>query len=118
MKPVPETKLARAGNWSGRHTVGDGSVDDVGERAHIRVARRAVHRASVGGPRYNAREVRSAPRYARHRAAAVALTRASVVRRACAQHRRVQIEITARLERAVACAVCHNAHRRVQQHAG
>ena len=97
-----------------RLTVGDGRVDGVAESAHVRVGGRNALRAA-DAPRHDAREVRSAARCAGHRAAAVALTRVRVVRRARAQHRRVYRE-TLRLERAVARVEVDDAHIGVQQH--
>ena len=115
MKPN-KIKLVRACNYKGRHTVGYGRVDGVSEGAHVRVDGRSGHRAA-GAPRHDAREVRSVARRAGHRAAAVAVTLARVVRCARAQHRRVHL-VSVRLERAVTRIETHDAHRRVQQHVG
>ena len=109
-------KLKWCCNYNGRHTVGDGRVDGVSEGAHVRVDGRSGHRAT-GAPRHDAREVRSAARRAGHRAAAVAVTLARVVRRAGAQHRRVH-RVAVRLECAVARGEVYDAHRSVKQHVG
>ena len=114
MKQKP--KLAKAGEGSLSYTIRDCHIYGVGERAHVSVGSWYVRRAS-DAPRHDSREVRSAARGAGHRAAAVALTRVFAVRRAGAQHRRVHREII-RLERAVARAEGHDAHRRVEQRTG
>ena len=69
----------------GARTVGDGRVDFVGEGARVRVDGRNALRA-VDAMGHDACEVPNAARCADHRAAAVALTRVSSVRRARAEH--------------------------------
>lgn len=117
-----KSKLKQNQNWSKltclklEHTVFDGCIDGVGEVAHVRGSCRGTFRAA-DAPRYDASDVRCAPRGASHWAAAVSLTGALVIFRVHAQHRCVHRD-SMRLEHFVARGEIHDAHRRVQQHVG
>ena len=102
--------------WNGSLTVGNSSVDGVGEGAHVSVGGRSARR-TPDAPWHDACEIRSAARCAGHWSAAVARTRVRVACSARAQHRRVHC-VAVRLERIVTRGKVHDAHSCVEQHIG